>query len=112
MSLMRLPVIFIVGPTAAGKTEISVKLAKKINGEIVCCDSMQIYKGMDILTAQPSKNQKSAVKHHLFCIKKPTEGFSVAQYRKLALKKIKEIHNRGRIPIFTGGTGLYAQALL
>lgn len=108
----RLSVIFIVGPTGAGKTEISIKLAKKIGGEIICCDSMQIYKGMDILTAQPSEKEKRAVKHHLFGIKKPTQNFSVAQYRKLALEKIKEIHEKGKIPVFTGGTGLYVQALL
>lgn len=111
-ALNPLPVIFITGPTGAGKTGISVKLAKKINGEIICCDSMQIYKGMDILTAQPSKKETAAIKHHLFSIKKPTENFSVAQYRKLALKKITEIHNRGKTPVFVGGTGLYAQALI
>lgn len=106
------PVIFITGPTGTGKTGISIKLAKKINGEIICCDSMQVYRGMDILTAQPSKKEVLAVKHHLFCIKRPTENFSVAQYRKLALAKIKEIHEKGKIPVFVGGTGLYVQALL
>jgi len=105
-------VIFITGPTGVGKTAISVKLAKKIKGEIICCDSMQIYKGMDVLTAQPKKEELSNVAHRLFCIKKPTQDFSVAQYRKLALKEIKEIHKKGKIPVFTGGTGLYAQALL
>lgn len=108
----RKKVVFITGPTGAGKTAISIKLAKKINGEIICCDSMQVYKGMDVLTAQPSKKETSIVEHHLFRIKKPTENFSVAQYRKLALKKIKEIHKRPKIPIFVGGAGLYAQALL
>lgn len=105
-------VIFLAGPTGAGKTAVSIKLAKKINGEIICCDSMQVYKGMDILTAQPSKKENAAIKHHLFCIKKPTESFTVAQYRKLALDKIKQIHAKGKTPVFVGGTGLYAQALL
>ena len=105
-------VIFIVGPTGVGKTEISIKLAKKINGEIICCDSMQVYKGMQILTAKPTTRQMSAVPHHLFGVIPPTENFSVAKYRKLALKKIKEIHKRKKTPIFVGGTGLYVQALL
>ena len=108
----QLPVIFIVGPTGVGKTAVSIKLAKKIKGEIICCDSMQVYKGMDILTAQPSKKETGIVKHHLFRIKDPTEDFSVARYRKLALKKIKEIHKRAKIPVFVGGTGLYVQVLL
>ena len=105
-------VIFLVGPTGVGKTSISIKLAKKIKGEIICCDSMQIYKGMDVLTAQPSAKEFSSIPHHLFKIRKPSENFSVAQYRKLALKKIKEIHNKGKVPVFAGGTGLYVQALL
>lgn len=105
-------VIFLVGPTGAGKTEISIKLAKKIGGEIVCCDSMQVYKDLDILTGKPTPRQMFLVPHHLFGIKRPTEDFSVAEYRKLALKKIKEIHSRNRMPVFVGGTGLYMQALL
>ncbi|PIY83247.1 MAG: tRNA (adenosine(37)-N6)-dimethylallyltransferase MiaA [Candidatus Omnitrophica bacterium CG_4_10_14_0_8_um_filter_43_18] len=112
MPMKKAKVIFLVGPTGAGKTAVSVKLAKKIKGEIICCDSMQIYKGMDILTAQPSKKEKAAIRHHLFCIRKPSEPFSVAEYRKLALKKIDVIHRNGRVPVFTGGTGLYAQAVL
>jgi len=105
-------VIFIVGPTGAGKTGISIKLAKKINAEIVCCDSMQIYKNLDIMTGQPASRQMSLAAHHLFGIKNPTEDFSVAEYRKLALKKIKEIQQKGRDVIFVGGTGLYVQVLL
>ena len=105
-------VVFIVGPTGAVKTQIAINLAKKIDGEIICCDSMQIYKGLDILTGKPTAGQMSEVPHHLFSIKNLTENFSVAAYRKQALKKMKEIHGRGKIPIFVGGTGLYAQALL
>ena len=112
MPISKSQVIFLAGPTGAGKTALSIKFAKKINGEIICCDSMQIYKGMDILTAQPSAKEFSAVSHHLFKIISPTRNFSVAQYRKLAVKKIKEIHAKGRVPIFVGGTGLYVQALL
>lgn len=105
-------VVFIVGPTGTGKTDISIRLARKINGEIVCCDSMQVYKSMPVLTAQPANRQKACVAHHLFGIIPPTQNFSVAAYRRLALAKIKEIHKKNRTPVFVGGTGLYVQALL
>lgn len=105
-------VVFLTGPTGAGKTEISIKLAKAVAGEIICCDSMQIYKDMDILTAKPTRRQMSLAPHHLFGEKSPASEFSAAEYRKLALKKIRQIHERNKIPIFVGGTGLYAQAVL
>ena len=105
-------VIFLVGPTAAGKSEIAARLAKEIGGEIICCDSMQVYKNLNILTNMPSAEQMALAPHHLFGIKKPSQIFSVAEYRKSALRRMRQIHKKGRIPLFTGGTGLYMQALL
>ncbi len=105
-------VIFLAGPTGAGKTEIALLLGKKIGGEIICCDSMQIYKDMDIMTAMPSPQQLALVPHHLFGIRRPTQAFSAADYRKLALEKIRQALSRNKAPIFTAGTGLYAQAVL
>ena len=99
--------IVILGPTASGKTELSIKLAKKFDGEIVSADSRQIYKEMDIGTAKPSREELRKIPHHLIDIVKPNQDFSVALYKKLALKKIKEIHKRKKIPFLVGGTGLY-----
>ncbi|MCM8770268.1 MAG: tRNA (adenosine(37)-N6)-dimethylallyltransferase MiaA [Candidatus Omnitrophica bacterium] len=105
-------VIFLVGPTASGKSEIALSLAKRIDAEIISCDSMQIYKGMDILTSKPPKNLLRKIRHHLLNIKSPQEEFDVAEYRRLALKKIKLIHRRGKIPLFVGGTGFYMSVIL
>ncbi len=101
-----------IGPTASGKTEVAVYLAKKINAEIISCDSMLIYKGMDILTAKPHTDLLKKVKHHLLSIRPPTSEFNVAQYRRLALSKIKEIQKKGKTPLFTGGTGFYMNVML
>jgi len=105
-------IIFLVGPTASGKTEIAIDLAKKINTEIISCDSMQIYKGMGLLTSKPPLALLKRVKHHLLSIKSPSEEFNAAEYSKLALKKIRLIHNKGKIPLFVGGTGFYMSVLL
>jgi tRNA dimethylallyltransferase len=105
-------VIVIVGPTASGKTKISVELAKVINGEIISADSMQIYKYMDIGTAKPDEKEMSGIKHHLIDEIYPDEEFSVARFKELALKYIDEIHQKGKIPIVTGGTGLYINSLI
>lgn len=106
------PLLVIVGPTASGKTSLSVKLALKYNGEIVSADSMQIYKGMDIGTAKITTSEMHGVSHHLIDIVNPSENFSVAKYVKLAKKAISDIHNRGRLPVVVGGTGLYINSLL
>lgn len=105
-------IIVITGPTATGKTEVAVKLAKKINGEIISADSRQVYKYLDIGTNKPSKKQLLAVKHHLIGIMEPTRIFSAGDFVKLANEKIKEIFARKKIPIIAGGTGLYIKALM
>ena len=109
---MKPPVIFLVGPTASGKTEIALNLAKKLNAEIISCDSMQVYKRMDILTSKPSVHWLKKIKHHLLSIKSPKNEFNVSEYRNLALKKIKSIYRKGKIPLFVGGTGFYMGILL
>ena len=105
-------VIVICGPTASGKTALSIELAKKINGEIVSCDSMQIYKEMDIGTAKPTKEEMQGIKHYMIDIVSPDERYSVADYKKQAKEAIKEILNKGKVPIVVGGTGLYVDSLI
>ena len=105
-------IIAIVGPTAVGKTALAIKLAKELDGEIISCDSMQIYKGMDIGTAKPTKEEISSVPHHLIDIKEPNEEFSCADYAILAKECIEEISKRGKTPIFCGGTGLYLDSVI
>ena len=105
-------VIVIVGPTASGKTALSIELAKKINGEIVSCDSMQIYKDMNIGSAKPTIDEMQGIKHYLIDIVEPTERFSVAEYKKRAEQAIEEILKKGKTPIVIGGTGLYANSLI
>ena len=105
-------VIVIVGPTASGKTSLSIELAKKINGEIVSCDSMQIYKDMDIGSAKPTQEEMQGIKHYLIDVVSPAERFSVAEYKKQAEKAIEEILSKGKVPIVIGGTGLYADSLI
>ena len=105
-------VIVIVGPTASGKTSLSIELAKKINGEIVSCDSMQIYKDMDIGSAKPTQEEMQGIKHYLIDVVSPNERFSVAEYKKQAERAIEEILTKGKVPIVIGGTGLYADSLI
>ncbi len=105
-------IICIVGPTAVGKTKLSVELAKIYNGEIINADSTQVYKGMDIGTAKVTKEEKEGVPHHMFDIKDVTEDYSVFDYQKDAREKISEIKNKGKIPIIVGGSGYYIKALL
>ena len=105
-------VIVICGPTASGKTALSIELAKKINGEIVSCDSMQIYEDMDIGTAKPTKEEMDGIKHYLVGTVPPTKRYSVAEYKKEAKKAIREIINEGKTPIIVGGTGLYVDSLI
>ncbi len=104
-------IFLIYGPTASGKSEFAVKLAKKINGEIINADSMQVYKELKILTARPKKIDKKKVKHHLYGFKSVKKDFSTGTWLKHAKKKIKEIRKRNKIPILVGGTGLYFKSL-
>ena len=105
-------VIVIVGPTASGKTALSIELAKKINGQVVSCDSMQIYKDMTIGSAKPTKEEMQGIKHYMIDAVNPNERFSVAEYKIQAEKAIEEIIRNNKIPIVVGGTGLYADSLI
>ena len=105
-------VIVICGPTASGKTALSIELAKKINGEIISSDSMQIYKDMDIGTAKPTKQEMQEVKHYLLDFVEPDQRYSVAQFKKDAEKAIEEILAKNKVPIIVGGTGLYVDSLI
>jgi tRNA dimethylallyltransferase len=104
-------IIIIAGATASGKTELAVRVAKAVNGEIISADSMQVYKNMPIATAAPTEEEKSAVPHHLTEFLEPDESFSVAAWCTLARQKIDEILSRGRVPIIAGGTGLFIDSL-
>lgn len=108
----KIPVLAVVGPTASGKTALSVELAKHFGGEIVSADSMQIYKGMDIASAKPTEAEKQGIKHHMMDFLPATSSYSVADYVKAASACIFEIHERNRLPILVGGTGLYVDSLL
>ena len=105
-------VLVIVGPTAVGKTALSVELAKKFNGEIISGDSLQIYKKLDIGTAKISTSEMSGIPHHLIDVIEPTDNYSVADFQKAGRQLITEITERGHLPIIAGGTGLYIQSLL
>ncbi|MBO4235154.1 MAG: tRNA (adenosine(37)-N6)-dimethylallyltransferase MiaA [Firmicutes bacterium] len=102
----------LLGPTAVGKTKIAMDICKKLDGEIVSCDSMQIYRGMDIGSAKPSKDEQKLVKHHLIDIKDPEDEFSVADFSKLARETIEDISSRGKLPVLSGGTGLYIDSII
>ena len=105
-------IILISGPTASGKSSFAVKVAKKVNGEIINADSMQVYKKLKILTARPKRKDQKHIKHHLYGIVNLNESFSTGQWLKLAIKKIKEIKQKKKVPILVGGTGLYFQSLI
>ena len=106
------PLLVVGGPTASGKTKLAVDLALRLGGEIVCADSMQVYKGMEIATAAPTQEDRRGIPHHLFGILEPEESFSVASYLRLAGGVIEEIAGRGALPILCGGTGLYISCLI
>lgn len=105
-------VVAVCGPTASGKTDLGIKLAKKTDGEIISADSMQIYRGMEIASAKPTKEEMDGVKHHLMDFLPPSEAFSVADYVELARECIDDICRRGKLPIIVGGTGLYISSLI
>ena len=104
-------IILISGPTASGKSNFSIKLAKKINGEIINADSMQVYKELKILSARPNVKDYQKIKHHLYGFHSVKNNFSTGDWLKIAIKKIKEVRKRNKTPIFVGGTGLYFKAL-
>lgn len=105
-------IITIAGPTASGKTALSIQLAKEIGGEIVSCDSMQVYKDMDIGTAKPTLEEQEGIPHHMLSVAEPWEDFSVSRYCAMADPIVEDILRRGKSPIIVGGTGLYMDALI
>jgi len=109
---MKKKVIFLVGPTACGKSEIAAKLAQRINAEIISCDSMQVYKGMPILSNHPPKDLQKKVTHHLVGHVLPTQNYDVAKFRREAVSKIRQITKKDKIPILVGGTGFYFKVIL
>jgi len=106
------PLVVIIAPTAMGKTDISLEIAKDIDGEIISTDSRQIYKEMDIATDTILPKNQKGIPHHMLAIRKPNETLTLAEYKDMALKKIDEIYKRGHIPILVGGTGLYISAII
>lgn len=105
-------IIVVVGPTASGKTALAIEIAKKLDGEVVSCDSMQIYKHMDIGTAKPTVQEQQEVRHHMIDIVEPFENFSVADFTEQARKCIDDILARNKVPVLCGGTGLYADSII
>jgi tRNA dimethylallyltransferase len=105
-------IVVIVGPTAVGKSSLALRLASKVNAEIVSADSMQIYRGMDIGTSKPTAEEKRRIRHHLIDIVDPDESFHAVQFQERADRAIEDIHARGKTPMIVGGTGLYVKALL
>jgi tRNA dimethylallyltransferase len=112
MSTRNNKLIVILGPTASGKSDLAVRIAKKYNGEVISADSRQVYKGMDIGSGKITKKEMRGVAHHLLDVASPKKRFTVAQFQKLAWKEIKRIWKKGKIPILCGGTGLYIQSIV
>lgn len=108
---MKPPLLILCGPTASGKTACAVKIAQLLGSEVVSCDSMQIYRGMDILSAKPTLEEMDGVKHHMLSVADPSEPFSAAIYRDQATPIIRSLHDQAKLPILCGGTGLYIDAL-
>ena len=106
------PLVILTGPTAVGKTALSIKLASEIGGEIISADSMQVYRQMDIGSAKIKPEEMGGIPHHLIDILEPEEEFNVCLFEKLALEAMEQIYERGHIPVVVGGTGFYIQALL
>lgn len=109
---MNSPLIVIAGPTASGKSALAMEIAKKYNGELICADSRTVYKGMDIGTAKPTKEDQQQVRHHLLDITEPDRPFTAAHFKELAQKAIDDIVSRRKLPIMVGGTGLYSDAVI
>ncbi len=112
MEIKKRPLVILTGPTAVGKTALSIGLAKAIDGEIICADSMQVYRRMDIGSAKITPEEMAGVPHHLIDVLEPDQEFNVVVFQKLAKRALVDIYSRGRIPIVVGGTGFYIQALV
>jgi len=108
----RNPLVVVAGPTATGKTQVAIAIARRVDAEIVCADSRTVYRGMDIGTAKPSLAERALVPHHLLDVADPADPFTLADYQRLAVEAIDAIHGRGRTAILTGGTGLYIRAVI
>lgn len=108
----KIPVLILTGPTAVGKTDLSIKLAKKLNAEIISSDSMQIYKYMDIGSAKITKEEMDGVVHHVIDFVDPSKEYSVSEFKDCAERAIEDIHSRGKLPLITGGTGLYLNSII
>ncbi|MFD1018273.1 tRNA (adenosine(37)-N6)-dimethylallyltransferase MiaA [Thalassobacillus hwangdonensis] len=109
---MKPTVVCVVGPTAVGKTKLGVEIARRFDGEVISGDSMQVYRGMDIGTAKVTDEEMMGVPHHMIDIKQPYESFSVAEFQERVTRHIEEIHQRGKLPVIVGGTGLYIQSVI
>ncbi len=109
---MKKPLIILTGPTAVGKTKLSIELAKAVNGEIISADSMQVYKHMDIGSAKIKKEEMCGVSHHLIDVLEPDEEFHVVRFQEMAKQAMEEIYAKGKVPILAGGTGFYIQAVV
>lgn len=107
-----LPLVAILGPTASGKSSLAIALAEKLGGEVIACDSTQVYRGFDIGTAKPSTAERRTIPHHMIDLVAPAEVFTAGEYRKRALEVLADLRRRNRLPIFTVGTGLYFRALM
>ena len=110
--MKKIPLIVVAGPTASGKTALGIEICKRLGGEVISADSMQIYTGMDIATAKPSKEEMQGIPHHLIDIISPEQSFSVADFQLLAKKAAEDIYSRGKIPVIVGGTGLYIDSFV
>lgn len=110
--MTKIKTISVLGPTASGKTGLAIALAGRLNGEVVSCDSMQLYRGMDIGTATPTVEERDGIVHHMFDIVDPEEEFSAADYARIAAGVIEDIASRGKLPILCGGTGMYYDSLM
>jgi tRNA dimethylallyltransferase len=106
------PLVVIIGTTASGKSELAIKLAQHFDGEIICADSVTVYKGFDIGTAKPSQNMRQTVPHHLLDVADPAVGFNVAEFQRLANKTIKDINYRHKLPFLVGGSGMYVDSVI
>ena len=109
---MKKPLIVLTGPTAVGKTSLSIALARAVEGEIISADSMQVYKHMDIGSAKIKKEEMEGIPHYLIDVLEPDEEFHVVRFQEMAKEAMKEIYSKGKIPILTGGTGFYIQAVV